>query len=103
MLAFSTATAIGSAASVQRGAISAASAAPAPYQTQSRQRRIDISRIGTIRQRHQPVGDFSGGELAPMHEGEALAERGFECPIADCGATRHAGAGDVALDGGEFE
>src|SRR5215471_18090825 len=103
VLAFSTTTATASVAKEQTGVASIASAAPAPRQIQSCQCCIDISRIGAIRQAHQPIGNFSGGNPAPMYESEAFAKRGFECPIADCGTTRHTGAGDVTLDGGEFE
>src|SRR5258705_8922863 len=101
MLAFSTVTGTGPAASEQAGADRTASTVPT--QTRLPQRRIDVPRIGAPRQRRQPVGDFTGIKLAPVDESEALAKRGFECPIADGGATRHARARDIALDGGEFE
>src|SRR5262249_28585424 len=56
------------------------------------QRRIDVPRIGARRQRHQPVGDLGGAELAPVLESQALSQGGFERPVADGGTAGDAGA-----------
>src|SRR5688572_2853423 len=72
-----------------------------PAAAHSRHTRIDVSRIGRVRQLSKPASDVLG--RAPFPERLALADRGIVAPKSERRAARDAALGDVALDRGELE
>src|SRR5580704_17138080 len=81
-----------------------ASACAAAARRRSRStRRIDISRVGAVREAQEPLDHLLGREFTRMDVGEAFAKKKFERLISDRRAAIDAGAGDVALDRRKFE
>src|SRR4051794_38191936 len=69
----------------------------------SGKRRIDVPRIGRVRQAGQPIRDVFGSDPINVHELLALAESGVESLIAKRDTTFDTGERDIALDRRELE